>query len=295
MKKLSLFIALLLFSNGLLFSQVGINANNGAPDASAGLDVNFNNKGFLPPRMTTDQRNTIASPAEGLVIYNTDEKALNVYNGTAWMSMIPTQRFVCGLTITINHGVSGGVSPVNKTVVYGTVNGIPGELTKCWITSNLGSDHQATAVSDDSEASAGWYWQFNRKQGYTHDGWTVTPAWAITSISESSDWIPANDPCALELAAGWRIPTITEWNNVSNAGNWTTWDAPWNSGLKLHAAGYLYNSDGSLISRGSNGNYWCSTQYDATSAFYMTFDSGSSYLYNNDKAYGFSVRCVRDY
>ena len=70
-----------------------------------------------------------------------------------------------------------------------------------------GADHQATAVDDATEASAGWYWQFNRKQGYKHTGTTVIPAWNTTSIDEDSDWIPANDPCAIELGAGWRIPT----------------------------------------------------------------------------------------
>ena len=115
----------------------------------------------------------------------------------------------------INHVASGGVAPVDKTVTYGTVTNIPGETSKCWITSNLGADHQATAVNDATEASAGWYWQFNRMQGYKHDGTTRTPntTW-ITSINENLDWQAANDPCALELGNGWRIPTYTEWTNV---------------------------------------------------------------------------------
>ncbi len=83
--------------------------------------------------------------------------------------------FSCGAsTITINHA-AGAVAPVTKTVTYGTVTNIPGETSKCWITSNLGADHQASAVSDATEASAGWYWQFNRKQGYKHDGTTKRP------------------------------------------------------------------------------------------------------------------------
>jgi hypothetical protein len=59
----------------------------------------------------------------------------------------------CGSSFTINHLVSGGVAPVDKTVTYGTVTNIPGETSKCRIASNLGSDHQATAVND---ASGGW-------------------------------------------------------------------------------------------------------------------------------------------
>jgi antitoxin component YwqK of YwqJK toxin-antitoxin module len=51
-------------------------------------------------------------------------------------------HFNCGSPITINHK-AGTVAPVTKTVTYGTVTNIPGELTKCWITSNLGADFQA--------------------------------------------------------------------------------------------------------------------------------------------------------
>jgi uncharacterized protein (TIGR02145 family) len=288
-------IVLLLVTDSDACAQVSINKDNSPPDSSAMLDVKSNARGFLPPRMTTAQRNAIASPAEGLVIYNTDEKALNVYNGMAWKSMTPVPAFTCGLTISINHVVSGGVAPVNKTVAYGTVSGIPGELTKCWITSNLGADHQATAVNDATESSAGWYWQFNRKQGYKHDGTTRTPGttW-IPSIIETSDWMTANDPCNIELGTGWRIPTYTEWYNVNNAGGWTTWTGPWNSGLKLHAAGYLIYENGALSSRGSFGNNWSSTQYSTSYGWYLVFVNGVCIIFNDYKAYGFSVRCVKD-
>ncbi|MCX6280057.1 MAG: hypothetical protein NT004_18490 [Bacteroidetes bacterium] len=223
------------------------------------------------------------------------------YNGcgysavdTLTQSTLPC--WACGIsTLTINHTTTGGVAPVNKTTTYGTVTNIPGELTKCWITSNLGSDHQATAVSDATEPSAGWYWQFNRKKGYKHDGSTLTPAWTITSINESSDWLTANDPCNIELGTTWHLPTYTEWYNVDNTGGWTTWTGPWGSGLKLHAAGFLNYSGGSLGNRGSNGLYWSSAQYDATYGWALSFNSGGSNMGDNDKAYGFSARCVRDY
>ncbi len=134
--------------------------------------------------------------------------------------------------------MAGAVAPVAKSVTYGTVTNIPGEPSKCWITSNLGASQQATAVNDATEASAGWYWQFNRKQGYKHDGTTRTPntTW-IGSISETSDWVTANDPCTIELGSGWRIPTSTEWTNVDASGGWTDRNGPWTSGLKLHPAG----------------------------------------------------------
>ena len=231
------------------------------------------------------------------------------WNGTQWVGVpigsngqvmtinngIPAWSNQCGMHFTINH-VAGTVAPVSKTVIYGTVSNLPGEPLKCWITNNLGADHQAMSVDDATEASAGWYWQFNRKHGYKHDGTTRTPntAW-ITSISENSDWIDANDPCNIELGTTWRIPTYTEWNNVDNSGGWTNWNGPWGSGLKLHAAGDLGNSDGSLGSRGSAGNYWSNTQYDATNGWNLSFTSSYSDMNYSSKVYGFSARCIRGY
>ena len=61
-----------------------INADYGDTNApSAMLEVQSTTKGFLPPKMTTTQRNAISSPAAGLMIYNTTTNKLNVYT-TAW-------------------------------------------------------------------------------------------------------------------------------------------------------------------------------------------------------------------
>jgi len=205
-----------------------------------------------------------------------------------------TTAWVCGYPITIYHE-TGSIAPVTKTVTYSTATSIPGESSKCWITSNLGADHQATSVDDPTEASAGWYWQFNRKQGYKHDGATRTPntTW-ISSISENLDWLSDNDPCSFELGVGWRIPTATEWTNVDEAGGWTNWIDAWNSDLKLHAAGHLKNIDGSLNLRGSGGSYWSSTQYSIGESRQLGFLNVYCYVGGNSKAYGFSLRCIKE-
>ena len=52
--------------------------------SSAILDVKSTTKGILFPRMTTVQRDAIASPVAGLVIYNTTTNVLDFYNGTVW-------------------------------------------------------------------------------------------------------------------------------------------------------------------------------------------------------------------
>ncbi len=55
-----------------------------APSASAKLQVDSTTQGFLPPRMTSAQRLAIASPAPGLIVYDTSQQCLCTYNGTYW-------------------------------------------------------------------------------------------------------------------------------------------------------------------------------------------------------------------
>ncbi len=287
-----------------LFAQIGISAAGTQPAPSAGLDVNFNNKGMLIPRMTQAEIEAIANPANGLVVFCTTLDKFFVYlsSHNKWQEMAygpysinPGGGFSCSNSITINHLVSGGVAPVDKSVTYGTVTNIPGELSKCWITSNLGSDHQASSVDDATETAAGWYWQFNRKQGYKHDGTTRIPSTSwITSINETFDWQAANDPCTLELGIGWRIPTSTEWTNVDAGGNWINPNSPWNSALKMHNAGYLFDSGGSLDGRGSNGLYWGSTESTAMKGWALYFFSNSCFTFEYNKSYGFTLRCLRE-
>lgn len=54
------------------------------PSGSAALEINSTNRGFLPPRMTTAQRNGIASPVEGLIVYNTTDKQMQYFDGVLW-------------------------------------------------------------------------------------------------------------------------------------------------------------------------------------------------------------------
>ncbi len=85
----NLFSLLLLLLGTSLFSQnVGI--GTATPDASAKLEVFSNNSGVLFPRLTTAQRDAIASPAVGLLIYNTDNNCYEFWSGSMWVSMCQT-------------------------------------------------------------------------------------------------------------------------------------------------------------------------------------------------------------
>jgi len=377
-------LSFLLFYLGLAFSvaQVGINTDGTSPNSSAGLDVKFTNKGFLPPRMTFAARNQIVSPAEGLIIFCTNcnqdgSGCISLYMGGQWINLsascpapatpaegihdqtntqiiwnwisvpiatgykwhtsnnygaatdmglnttrtetgmiqgfcytryvwayndcgvsdpvvLQGQALNCGSSFQRLHSV-GTVAPVTKTVTYGTETGIPGETSKCWITRNLGATQQPNTKDDNTEAAAGWYWQFNRMQGYMHDGVTTTPTWSTTIIDEDMDWQAENDPCYLLLGSAWRVPTYTEWSNVVNTGGWTNWNGPWNSGLQMHATGYILGSDGTLNYRGSRGYYWSSTG-NLPSMGHILFFSNTQCVLNISyaKRYGLPVRCVRD-
>ena len=85
MKKISLVFLVTIFAVAFSFAQnVAINADGTLPNSSAILDVSSTTKGFLPPRMTLDQRNLIILPANGIIIYQTDYvTGLYVNQGTS--------------------------------------------------------------------------------------------------------------------------------------------------------------------------------------------------------------------
>ena len=115
--------------------NIGIGTDT--PNVSAKLDITSNNSGFLPPRMTYAQRNSIVNPATGLIVYCTDcaNGEMQYYNGTSWMHMnisLGSVPFVAPTIITSNinsitstSAVSGGnISSDGGSVV--TARGV------CW-------------------------------------------------------------------------------------------------------------------------------------------------------------------
>lgn len=68
-------------------SSLAIGSSIAGKNGSAALEVNSTSKGFLPPRMTESQRNAIASPEAGLVVYNSTQKRHDFHNGLTWGAM----------------------------------------------------------------------------------------------------------------------------------------------------------------------------------------------------------------
>jgi len=75
------------FTDGL--SGNTILAGSGSISSSAALEVSSTTKGFLPPRMTESQRNSISTPATGLMVYQTDgDEGLYIYKSFGWVQII---------------------------------------------------------------------------------------------------------------------------------------------------------------------------------------------------------------
>jgi hypothetical protein len=226
------------------------------------------------------------------------------YKLTDWYGYGPVAFTTCGALFIVTHTAASSGAPVTKIVNYGTVTSSLSGASKCWITQDLGANYQGTSATDASDASVGWYWQFNLTQGYSNIASVTYPAWTNTSysISDNNNWLLQNDPCAIQLGIGWRLPTSSEWGNVfSSLGGSGYPSIAWNSPLKLHEGGTLSPSNGikSVIgSYNSGGTWWSSTQDFRNS--YFGFIASWQGTYNStggeiDKATGINVRCLRNW
>lgn len=109
---ISLCIASLLSCS--MFSQnISINTDGSSADNSAILDLKSTSKGFLIPRMTGAQKTAIASPATGLLIYQTDgSTGFYYYTGAAWILLSTNST---GWTTTGNAGTVTGTNYVGTS------------------------------------------------------------------------------------------------------------------------------------------------------------------------------------
>lgn len=118
MKK-SIGFLILTFSFANVFSQnVAVNTDGSVAHSSALLDVKSTNKGMLVPRMTTVQRNSIALPATGLLVYDTDANSFWFYNGTTWTNLAGSSGGGSG----VNWKLSGNNNTSPSTDFIGTTD-----------------------------------------------------------------------------------------------------------------------------------------------------------------------------
>ena len=112
-----------------VYSAVSGNVGIGTttPAASAKLEIASTDKGFLPPRMTTDQIDAISGPATGLMVYNTTMNKPQFYDGTEWRNFDGShyigERFGGGIVFYESengqHGLISAISDQSSGATWG--------------------------------------------------------------------------------------------------------------------------------------------------------------------------------
>lgn len=93
--KLNFLIVILILwasSSQVMQAQIAINHTGAIADNNAMLDVSSSTMGVLIPRMSSTNRNSIISPATGLMVYDTDEDQLYYFNGNIWSELSHQER-----------------------------------------------------------------------------------------------------------------------------------------------------------------------------------------------------------
>jgi hypothetical protein len=126
-------IAIVIYFTCFAFSQgnVGINNDNSSPDASAMLDVKSTSKGLLIPRMTTVQKNLISSPANGLLVFDSDTNSFWFFNAntSSWVELKPDVPLSAGPGISIAGATISNTGDINPADDITTATNAGGDLS----------------------------------------------------------------------------------------------------------------------------------------------------------------------
>ena len=125
MKKLTLLFTIFFSAFYANAQNVAINNDGTSAASSAMLDVKSTTKGFMMPRLTSAQRGAIASPALGLLVFDTDTKTIWTYDGNSWKNLYTSGG---GLTLPFSQSVNTANAALQVTN-QGTGAAIEGSST----------------------------------------------------------------------------------------------------------------------------------------------------------------------
>ncbi len=290
----------------MIQAQVGINTDGSQPDPTAILDVKSNVKGFLPPRMTTAERNSIQSPAEGLLVFNTTTGCIDYFLGGSWKSLggATEPAFQCGMKMTDPRD-----GQHYNTVKIGT---------QCWMAQNLNTGTQIDAATEQvSNPVVEKYCYHNLASNCDVFGGLYQWGEAVNYLNNSSNassWNPVPAGVVTGICPpGWHLPSSNEWNDLATvlgglsfAGGkmkepgTSQWSSP-NTGAD-NASGFtakpagVYNRSTGFTGLGQGTWLWSATETYSAGAESWWIDYNYEFLSpdNTDKPGGLAVRCVMD-
>jgi len=156
MKKRLLLTFLISFIaiTGVFAQGVSVNTTGDDADASAMLDVASTTSGMLIPRMLETERTAIASPAEGLMVYQTDgTEGFYYYDGTNWVQLGAGGTGTTGdIGEMFEYNTSGSSSDITVTAegtFYGWISATTGITNGVTFDDNSTADRLTATVAGD--------------------------------------------------------------------------------------------------------------------------------------------------
>ena len=245
MKNFILFTFIMVIAFSANAQNVSINNDGTPPNTSAMLDVSATNKGMLVPRLTTVQRNAIASPAKGLLVFDNDISSFFFFNGTAWTELStgsPTNFWAAnGSDISNTNSGKVGIgtsTPISKLCVqtptgnYGLTQTDGTVTVGTYVNANFGwlgtrSNHPLTFFTNDGGPSVTLATNGNFGVG------TTTPDYRLTI---SSNIVQSNTNTSLLKLTG-QNPVMVFSNGTTDFGYFKAWSyqpyAPFTNGLVI--------------------------------------------------------------